>query len=80
MKENLLDAHIIVDKKKYCNKIMEINTILIIGNLLLSAMTICQKSRCTDIEISDCIKIHRDVPKNSETEMETVNARPVNKL
>ena len=59
---------------------MEINTILIIGNLLLSAMTICQKSRCTEIEISDCIKIHRDVPKNSETEMETVNARPVNKL
>lgn len=59
---------------------MEINTILIIGNLLLSAMTICQKSRCTEIEISDCIKIHRDVPKNSETEMETVNATPVNKL
>ena len=59
---------------------MEVNTILIIGNLLLSALTICQRSRCTDIEISDCIKIHRDVPKNSETEMETVNARPVNKL
>lgn len=59
---------------------MEINTILIIGNIIISALTVCQKSRCTDIEISDCIKIHRDVPKNSETEMETVNARPVNKL
>ena len=57
---------------------MEINTILIIGNLLLSAMTICQRSRCTDIEISDCIKIHRDVPKN--TEMDEVVAQPVNKL
>ena len=57
---------------------MEINTILIIGNLLLSGMTICQKSRCTEIEISDCIKIHREVPKTSE--METVNATPVSKL
>lgn len=58
---------------------MEINTILIIGNIIISALTVCQKSRCTDIEISDCIKIHRQVPK-TETEMETVNARPVNKL
>ena len=59
---------------------MEINTILIIGNLLLSAMTICQRSRCTEIEISDCIKIHRKVPNQTESEMETVNATPVNKL
>jgi len=57
---------------------MEINTILIIGNLLLSGMTICQRSRCTDIEVSDCIKIKRDVPKN--TEMDEVVATPVNKL
>ena len=54
---------------------MEINTILIIGNLLLSALTICQKSRCTQIEISDCIKIKRDVP-----EIDEVVATPVNKL
>jgi len=59
---------------------MEINTILIIGNIIISALTVCQKSRCTDIEISDCIKIHRDVPKNSETEMTEVTATPVNKL
>ena len=40
---------------------MEINTILIIGNMIISALTVCQRSRCTDIEISDCIKIRRDV-------------------
>jgi len=56
---------------------MEINTILIIGNLLLSAMTICQRSRCTEIEISDCIKIHREVPKNNEEGLQTIEARPV---
>ena len=43
---------------------MDINTILIIGNMLISAMTVCQRSKCTDIEISDCIKIHRDVRAN----------------
>tara|TARA_R110002073_G_scaffold332869_1_gene519552 strand:- start:602 stop:784 length:183 start_codon:yes stop_codon:yes gene_type:complete len=60
---------------------MEVNTILIIGNLLLSAMTICQRSKCTDIEISDCIKIHREVPKSSEmNEINEVVATPVNKL
>ena len=60
---------------------MEINTILIVGNLLLSALTICQRSRCTDIEISDCIKIHRDVPKSSEmNEINEVVATPVSKL
>jgi len=57
---------------------MEINTILILGNMLISALTVCQRSRCTDIEISDCIKIHRDVPSN--TEMEEVAATPVNRL
>ena len=60
---------------------MEVNTILIIGNLLLSAMTICQRSKCTDIEISDCIKIHREVPKSSEmNEINEVVATPVSKL
>ena len=60
---------------------MEVNTILIVGNLLLSALTICQRSRCTDIEISDCIKIHRDVPKSSEmNEINEVVATPVSKL
>ena len=60
---------------------MEVNTILIVGNLLLSALTICQRSRCTDIEISDCIKIHREVPKSSEmNEINEVVATPVNKL
>ena len=58
---------------------MEINTILIIGNIIISALTVCQKSRCTDIEISDCIKIHRQVPK-TESEMSEVTATPVNKL
>ena len=57
---------------------MEINTILIIGNLLLSALTICQRSRCTQIEISDCIKIKRDVP--NQTKMDEVVATPVSKL
>lgn len=57
---------------------MDINTILIIGNLLLSGMTICQRSKCSDIEISDCIKIKRKVP--NQTEMEEVVATPVNKL
>lgn len=56
---------------------MEINTILIIGNLLLSAMTICQRSRCTEIEISDCIKIHRDIPKNNEEGLQTIETKPV---
>ena len=60
---------------------MEVNTILIVGNLLLSALTICQRSRCTDIEISDCIKIHREIPKSNEmNEMSEVVAQPVNKL
>lgn len=60
---------------------MEVNTILIVGNLLLSALTICQRSKCTDIEISDCIKIHREVPKSSEmNEINEVVATPVNKL
>jgi hypothetical protein len=58
---------------------MEINTILIIGNIIINALTVCQKSRCTEIEISDCIKIHRQVPK-TETEMSEVTATPVNKL
>jgi hypothetical protein len=40
---------------------MEINTILILFNLSITALTVCQRSRCTDIEISDCIKIRRDV-------------------
>jgi len=57
---------------------MDINTILIIGNLLLSGMTICQRSRCSDIEISDCIKIHRKVP--NQMEVDEVVATPVNKL
>ena len=46
---------------------MEINTILIIGNMVISALTVCQRSRCTDIEISDCIKIKRDVADNEDT-------------
>jgi hypothetical protein len=46
---------------------MEINTILIIGNMIISALTVCQRSRCTDIEISDCIKIRRDVPDDDDT-------------
>ncbi len=57
---------------------MDVNTILIIGNLILSGMTIIQRSRCSDIEISDCIKIHRKVP--NESEMNEVVARPVNNL
>ena len=57
---------------------MEVNTILIIGNLLLSAMTICQRSKCTDIEISDCIKIHREVPKSDD--VDEVIATPVNRI
>ena len=40
---------------------MDVNTILIIGNMLISAMTVCQRSKCTDIEISDCLKIRRDL-------------------
>ena len=60
---------------------MEVNTILIVGNLLLSALTICQRSKCTDIEISDCIKIHREVAKSNEmNEINEVVAQPVNKL
>lgn len=43
---------------------METNTILIIGNMLISALTVCQRSKCTDIEVSDCLKIRRDI--NSE--------------
>ena len=47
---------------------MEVNTILIIGNMIISAMTVCQRSRCTDIEISDCLKIRRDVNMSEEHE------------
>lgn len=43
---------------------MEVNTILIIGNMIISALTVCQRSRCTDIEVSDCLKIRRDVNDN----------------
>ena len=57
---------------------MEVNTILIVGNLLLSALTICQRSRCTDIEISDCIKIHREVSKSDD--VDEVIATPVNRI
>jgi hypothetical protein len=45
---------------------METNTILLLFNLTISALTVCQRSRCTDIEISDCIKIRRDVPDAEE--------------
>ena len=45
---------------------MEVNTILIIGNMIISAMTVCQKSRCSQIEISDCLKIRREVPHDEE--------------
>ena len=45
---------------------MEINTVLIIGNMIISAMTVCQRSRCTNIEVSDCLKIRRDVPHNPD--------------
>jgi len=36
------------------------------GNMIISALTVCQRSRCTDIEISDCLKIRRDVPHNQD--------------
>ena len=45
---------------------METNTILIIGNMLISALTVCQRSKCTDIEVSDCLKIKRDI-NNEDT-------------
>jgi hypothetical protein len=45
---------------------MEVNTILIIGNMIISAMTVCQRSRCSQIEISDCLKIRREVPHEEE--------------
>ena len=45
---------------------MELNTVLIIFNMAISAMTVCQRSRCTDIEVSDCIKIRRDVPDTED--------------
>ncbi len=48
---------------------MEINTILIVGNILISAMATCQKSRCSEIEISDCLKIRREVPEQDPEEV-----------
>lgn len=52
---------------------MEINTILIIGNMIISAMTVCQRSRCTEIEVSDCLKIRRDVPHDEDNPPPTYN-------
>jgi len=40
---------------------MEINTILIIGGIISQFLIELRRSRCTDIEISDCLKIHREV-------------------
>ena len=42
-----------------------LDTILIISNIIITLMSECRRSKCTDIEISDCIKIHREV--SSET-------------
>jgi len=50
---------------------MEVNTILIIGNMLISAMTVCQRSRCSEIIISDCLTIKRDVPHDGAEEPPT---------
>ena len=51
---------------------MEVNTILIVGNIIINILTVIQSSKCSNIEISDCIKIRREVPKSDEVE-----ARPV---
>ena len=40
---------------------MEINTILLISSIVFQLISELRRSRCTDIEISDCIKIRRDV-------------------
>lgn len=50
---------------------MEINTILLISSIIFQGVTVifgeCRKSKCTDIEISDCIKIHRDLQNEGPT-------------
>lgn len=49
---------------------MEVNTILLISSIIFQGITVvfgeCRKSKCSEIEISDCIKIHREVQSNDE--------------
>jgi hypothetical protein len=45
---------------------MEINTILIISTILIQVIIELRRSRCTDIEISDCLKIHREIQRDNE--------------
>jgi hypothetical protein len=42
-----------------------LDTWLIMSNIIITIMGECRRSKCTDIEISDCLKIHREV--SSET-------------
>ena len=50
---------------------MELNTILIIGSILTQLIIELRRSRCTDIEVSDCLKIHREL-ENEENEHPTL--------
>ena len=40
---------------------MDINKVLLISSMVFQLIAELRRSGCTDIEISDCIKIHRDV-------------------
>jgi len=43
-----------------------IDTWLILSNIIITILGECRRSRCSDIEISDCIKIHREVETSQE--------------
>ena len=44
-----------------------LDTLLIASNILITIMGECRRSKCTDIEISDCLKIHRDIGQEEDT-------------
>ena len=48
-----------------------LDTWLIMSNIIITIMGECRRSKCTDIEISDCLKIHREV--SSETTNENMS-------
>jgi hypothetical protein len=41
-----------------------IDTALIVSNILLTLLIEMRRSRCTDIEICDCLKIHRELSED----------------
>lgn len=54
-----------------------LDTLLIASNILITIMGECRRSKCTDIEISDCLKIHRDIGQEEEPIEHTTSSKNV---